>query len=125
MTATLNAIRDQMTSLQPLLGIELPITQAPMAGVQGSALAVAVSNAVPPYASNVPRPRFDEVLLANAVSSGVKSFLPALDWPAHPRPLEPNSSSLRRPWPRLPTGTASNPTSSSILRDAAGSRLAF
>ena len=32
-------------SLQRLLGIELPIVQAPMAGVQGSALAVAVSNA--------------------------------------------------------------------------------
>jgi nitronate monooxygenase len=31
--------------LQSLLGIELPIIQAPMAGVQGSALAVAVSNA--------------------------------------------------------------------------------
>ncbi len=31
--------------LQNLLGIELPIIQAPMAGVQGSALAVAVSNA--------------------------------------------------------------------------------
>jgi nitronate monooxygenase len=31
--------------LQRLLGIELPIVQAPMAGVQGSALAVAVSNA--------------------------------------------------------------------------------
>src|SRR5881397_1397125 len=34
-----------MTSLQSLLNIELPIVQAPMAGVQGSALAVAVSNA--------------------------------------------------------------------------------
>jgi nitronate monooxygenase len=34
-----------MTSLQSLLGIELPIIQAPMAGVQDSALAVAVSNA--------------------------------------------------------------------------------
>jgi nitronate monooxygenase len=34
-----------MTSFQELLGIELPIIQAPMAGVQGSALAVAVSNA--------------------------------------------------------------------------------
>ena len=34
-----------MTTLQRLLGIELPIIQAPMAGVQGSALAVAVSNA--------------------------------------------------------------------------------
>jgi len=34
-----------MTSLQSLLGIELAIIQAPMAGVQGSALAVAVSNA--------------------------------------------------------------------------------
>ena len=32
-------------TLQELLGIELPIIQAPMAGVQGSALAVAVSNA--------------------------------------------------------------------------------
>jgi len=32
-------------TLQHLLGIELPIIQAPMAGVQGSALAVAVSNA--------------------------------------------------------------------------------
>ena len=31
--------------LQQLLGIELPIVQAPMAGVQGRALAVAVSNA--------------------------------------------------------------------------------
>ncbi len=31
--------------LQNLLGIEFPIIQAPMAGVQGSALAVAVSNA--------------------------------------------------------------------------------
>jgi nitronate monooxygenase len=34
-----------MTTLQTLLGIELPLIQAPMAGVQGSALAVAVSNA--------------------------------------------------------------------------------
>jgi nitronate monooxygenase len=34
-----------MTSLQKLLGIELPIIQAPMAGVQGSALAVAVAKA--------------------------------------------------------------------------------
>ena len=32
-------------SLQRLLGTELPIVQAPMAGVQGAALAVAVSNA--------------------------------------------------------------------------------
>ena len=34
-----------MTSSKSLLGIELPIIQAPMAGVQGSALAIAVSNA--------------------------------------------------------------------------------
>lgn len=34
-----------MTALQSLLGIELPIVQAPMAGVQASALAIAVSNA--------------------------------------------------------------------------------
>lgn len=34
-----------MATLQTLLGTELPIIQAPMAGVQGSALAVAVSNA--------------------------------------------------------------------------------
>jgi nitronate monooxygenase len=32
-------------TLQQFLGIELPIIQAPMAGVQGSALAIAVSNA--------------------------------------------------------------------------------
>ena len=32
-------------ALKTLLGVELPIIQAPMAGVQGSALAVAVSNA--------------------------------------------------------------------------------
>jgi nitronate monooxygenase len=32
-------------SLRALLGVELPIIQAPMAGVQGSALALAVSNA--------------------------------------------------------------------------------
>jgi nitronate monooxygenase len=31
--------------IQDLLGIELPIIQAPMAGVQGSALAIAVSKA--------------------------------------------------------------------------------
>jgi nitronate monooxygenase len=37
--------RDQNMSLQSLLNIELPIIQAPMAGVQGSALAIAVSNA--------------------------------------------------------------------------------
>jgi len=35
----------RMTSIRDLLGIELPIIQAPMAGVQGSALAVAVSEA--------------------------------------------------------------------------------
>lgn len=34
-----------MITLQKLLGIELPIIQAPMAGVQASALAIAVSNA--------------------------------------------------------------------------------
>jgi len=34
-----------MSRLRELLGIELPVIQAPMAGVQGSALAIAVSNA--------------------------------------------------------------------------------
>src|SRR4051812_34765739 len=34
-----------MKALEALLGIDLPIVQAPMAGVQGSALAVAVSSA--------------------------------------------------------------------------------
>ena len=34
-----------MSALQAILGIDLPIIQAPMAGVQGSALAVAVCNA--------------------------------------------------------------------------------
>ncbi len=32
-------------NFREVLGIELPIIQAPMAGVQGSALAIAVSNA--------------------------------------------------------------------------------
>src|SRR4051794_28732292 len=36
---------ERMMDLRTLLGVELPIIQAPMAGVQGSALAVAVSNA--------------------------------------------------------------------------------
>ena len=35
----------EVTRLQEFIGIELPIIQAPMAGVQGSALAVAVCNA--------------------------------------------------------------------------------
>src|SRR5947199_4354519 len=34
-----------MTALEELFGIQLPIIQAPMAGVQDSALAIAVSNA--------------------------------------------------------------------------------
>ena len=34
-----------MMTLQELFDIQLPIIQAPMAGAQGSALAVAVSNA--------------------------------------------------------------------------------
>jgi nitronate monooxygenase len=34
-----------VTSIRTLLGIDLPVIQAPMAGVQGSALAIAVSNA--------------------------------------------------------------------------------
>jgi nitronate monooxygenase len=36
---------EPIVKLQELLGIELPIIQAPMAGVQGSALAAAVCNA--------------------------------------------------------------------------------
>jgi nitronate monooxygenase len=43
--ANLKQLGVQTMILQQLLGIELPIIQAPMAGVQGSALAVAVSNA--------------------------------------------------------------------------------
>src|SRR5262252_5118107 len=34
-----------MTTFEELFGIELPVIQAPMAGSQGSALAIAVSNA--------------------------------------------------------------------------------
>jgi nitronate monooxygenase len=34
----------RMTTLQQLLGTELPLIQAPMAGIQGSAMAIAVSN---------------------------------------------------------------------------------
>jgi nitronate monooxygenase len=36
---------EEIMSLQALLGVELPIIQAPMAGAQGSALAIAVCNA--------------------------------------------------------------------------------
>jgi nitronate monooxygenase len=43
--ARVAATGDAMVTLQQLLGIELPVIQAPMAGVQGSALAIAVSNA--------------------------------------------------------------------------------
>src|SRR5262249_6818324 len=35
----------QQMTLRQLLGIDLPIIQAPMAGAQGSAMAIAVSNA--------------------------------------------------------------------------------
>jgi nitronate monooxygenase len=38
-------MRPAMGTLQSLLGTDLPLIQAPMAGVQGSALAIAVSNA--------------------------------------------------------------------------------
>src|SRR5262247_3854800 len=38
-------IGDQPMTLRQLLGIDLPIIQAPMAGAQGSAMAIAVSNA--------------------------------------------------------------------------------
>lgn len=36
-------------TLQELFAIDLPVIQAPMAGVQGSAPAVAVSSALAPY----------------------------------------------------------------------------
>src|SRR3954454_2220681 len=42
---TENETGERIMTLQSLVGVELPIIQAPMAGVQGSALAVAVSNA--------------------------------------------------------------------------------
>lgn len=45
MTREIVMAKHQSMSLQQLLGIELPIIQAPMAGVQGGALATAVSNA--------------------------------------------------------------------------------
>jgi nitronate monooxygenase len=38
-------MRPHPLTLQELFGVELPVIQAPMAGVQGSALAIAVSNA--------------------------------------------------------------------------------
>jgi nitronate monooxygenase len=43
--ATWRADQDRPMKISELFGTELPIIQAPMAGVQGSALAVAVSNA--------------------------------------------------------------------------------
>src|SRR5450755_2848286 len=38
-------LESSLMQLEKLLGIDLPIVQAPMAGVQGSAMAVAVSEA--------------------------------------------------------------------------------
>ena len=60
-------------TLQQLLGIEIPIIQAPMAGVQGSALAVAVSNAGAlgslPCAMLSPDAMFKELAAIKAQSS--------------------------------------------------------
>jgi len=43
--------------LQALLGIEFPIIQAPMPGVQAGALAVAVSDATPVSRPRLPKAR--------------------------------------------------------------------
>lgn len=60
-----------MTSLTTLLGTELPLLQAPMAGVQGSRLAIAVCEAgalgALPCASLSPRTMLDEIV---AIRSG-------------------------------------------------------
>ena len=56
-----------MTRLQELLDIELPIIQAPMAGVQGSALAVAVSNAG--GLGSLPCAMLDPDAIVNEISS--------------------------------------------------------
>lgn len=60
-------------SLQALLGIELPLLQAPMAGVQGSRLAIAVSNAgglgALPCAMLSPQAMEEEITAIRAQSS--------------------------------------------------------
>jgi nitronate monooxygenase len=60
-------------TLRELLGIELPVIQAPMAGVQGSALAIAVSNAGGlgslPCAMLTPAAQREEILAIQAATT--------------------------------------------------------
>ncbi len=79
-------------TLQQLLGIEIPIIQAPMAGVQGSALAVAVSNAGGlgslPCAMLSPDAMFKELAAIKAQSSktfNVNFFCHAVPTPSAER----------------------------------------
>src|SRR6478735_1879454 len=85
-------------TLQQLLGIELPIIQAPMAGVQGSALAIAVSNAgglgslpCAPLGADAIRAELAAIRAATARSFNVNFF-------CHARPTadEARSAAWRR-----------------------------
>ncbi len=74
-------------NLQELVGIELPIIQAPMAGVQGSALTIAVSNAGAlgslPCAMFTPDAMHDELMLIRAGTN--KPF--NVNFFCHPQPM--------------------------------------
>jgi len=69
-----------MMILQQLLGIDLPIVQAPMAGAQGSALAVAVSNAG--GLGSLPC----AMLSLDAMRSELRAIKAGADAPRHSRP---------------------------------------
>ena len=76
--------------------------------------------AVPPYAYNVPRPRFDEVLCANAIASGAQIVRSRARVERASRSPEPSWYSPRRRWRRHPTVAAGRLISSWTPRDAAG-----
>ena len=76
-------------TLQDLLGIELPIIQAPMAGVQGSALAVAVSNAG--GLGSLPCAMLDAAALQRELAIQAQCVAQGADW----RTLRVEQSALR------------------------------
>ena len=96
-----------MTKLQTLLGVELPIIQAPMAGVQGSALAIAVSNAG----------GLGSLPCAMLSLDALRSELAAITCADGQAVSTSTSSATRRPFPapsaRRPGGRHSPPTTRS------------
>jgi len=80
--------------------------------------------AVPPYAYNVPRPRFDEVLLANAVASGARVVRTRARVERASRNTGTEIRLAAETLTAAPIAAAGNPTSSLTPRGAAGLSLA-